>query len=50
MAFNGTWKPGEDAAMLKEGDFKTLTNMRYTDVGIKSVYGTSKINSTQLTV
>lgn len=47
--FSGRWRPAVDASLLGTGDFSTLTNMRYTRFGIKSVYGTSGINTTGLT-
>ncbi len=41
----GRWRPVTDGTQLGDGDFQTLTNMRYTDTGIKSVRGMTKINT-----
>ena len=49
VAYTGKWRPSIDGAMMAEGDMQTLTNMRYTDSGIKSISGMSKINTTALT-
>jgi hypothetical protein len=47
ITFSGKWKPAFSGTQLPDGDFQTLTNMRYTDApGIKSVLGISKINTT----
>ena len=45
IALNGRWRPAIDGTQLGEGDFQTLTNMRYTDTSIKSVEGMTKINT-----
>ena len=50
IPMTGKWKPVFDGTQLAEGDFRTLTNMRYNDTpGIKQVCGMSKINSTAIT-
>lgn len=38
-----------DATELGQGDFQSLSNMRYTQTGIVSIKGMSKINSTPVT-
>jgi len=49
MPFSGKWRPALEPGQLDEGDFRTLTNMRYTTApGIRSVKGMSKINTTAL--
>jgi hypothetical protein len=45
IPLSGKWKPVFTGPQLKEGDFKVLTNIRYTDsLGIKSILGMSKVN------
>lgn len=49
IPMSGKWRPKPNANQLKEGDFRTLTNMRYTMApGIKSILGMSKINGTAI--
>uniref|UniRef100_A0A6H1ZA87 Putative baseplate wedge initiator n=1 Tax=viral metagenome TaxID=1070528 RepID=A0A6H1ZA87_9ZZZZ len=48
IPFTGRWRPAEDGTKMSEGDFQTLTNMRYTDTGIKSVRGMGVINSSAI--
>jgi hypothetical protein len=45
IPLNGKWRPSVDGTQMEKGDFQTLTNMRYTDTGIKSVSGMTKINT-----
>ena len=50
LGLTGKWRPAHDGTQLADGDFQTLTNMRYTDApGIKSISGMTKINTTPLT-
>lgn len=37
-----------DPSQLAKGDFQSLSNMRYTDKGIRSIRGNTKINTTAL--
>jgi len=48
IPFTGAWKPSRLGPQMQDGDFRTLTNFRYTQKGIRSVKGMSKINSTTL--
>lgn len=51
MPLSGNWRPALEPGQLEEGDFRVLTNMRYTLApGIKSVKGMSKVNTTALAV
>jgi len=51
MPFSGRWRPVLEPGQLEEGDFRVLTNMRYTKApGIKAIKGMSKINATALSV
>ncbi|MCP4668835.1 MAG: hypothetical protein GY849_21060, partial [Deltaproteobacteria bacterium] len=47
--FSGAWLPDFDPALMGPENFRTLTNMRYTDGSIEGVQGYSKINTTALT-
>jgi hypothetical protein len=50
IPLSGKWKPVFTGPQLKEGDFKALTNMRYTDsLSIKSILGMSKVNPDAIT-
>jgi hypothetical protein len=50
IPLSGKWKPVFTGPQLKEGDFKVLTNMRYTDsLSIKSILGMSKVNPDRIT-
>ncbi|OHB71477.1 MAG: hypothetical protein A2W23_03100 [Planctomycetes bacterium RBG_16_43_13] len=50
IPLTGRWRTSVDGTQLSEGDFQVLTNMRYTNAGIRSVSGMTKINpSTALT-
>lgn len=42
---SGRWKPVVTGVQLASGDFRVLTNMRYTDKSIQAVKGMSKINT-----
>lgn len=46
IPLSGRWRTSVDGTQLSEGDFQTLQNMRYTDAGIKSIKGMTKINTT----
>ena len=46
--FKGGWYPDVDPALLGPENFKTLQNMRYTDLSIQGVSGYTKINTTAL--
>lgn len=46
IPLTGRWRTSVDGTQLSEGDFQTLSNMRYTNAGIRSVSGMTKINST----
>ena len=48
IPLTGRWRPSVDGTELTEGDFQTLTNMRYGEVTPKSVRGMTKINSTAI--
>lgn len=45
IPLTGRWRTSVDGTQLSEGDFQVLTNMRYTNAGIRSVSGMTKINS-----
>jgi hypothetical protein len=46
LGLTGKWRPVHDGTQLADGDFQTLTNMRYTDApGIKSISGMTAINT-----
>lgn len=46
VPLSGKWRPKIDGTQMGEGDFQTLTNMRYTDApGIRSISGMTKINT-----
>ena len=45
LPLSGRWRPALDGTELDEGDFQTLTNMRYGEKTPKSVTGMTKINS-----
>ena len=50
IPITGRWRTSVDGTQLFEGDFQVLSNMRYTNAGIRSVSGMTKINpSTALT-
>lgn len=49
IPLTGKWRPALDGTQLEEGDFQTLQNMRYADVGIQSIHGHSIINSAGVT-
>ena len=44
--FKGEWLPDVDSTKIGPDNFKTLQNMRYTNEGIESIKGYSKINTT----
>ena len=44
IPMSGRWKPTFPGTQLANGDFRVLTNMRYTEKGIQAVRGISKIN------
>ncbi|HLE87592.1 MAG TPA: LamG domain-containing protein [Candidatus Brocadiaceae bacterium] len=46
IPLTGRWRTSVDGTQLSEGDFQVLTNMRYTNAGIRSVSGMTKINTT----
>lgn len=46
IPLTGRWRTSVDGTQLEEGDFQVLSNMRYTNAGIRSVSGMTKINST----
>ena len=48
IPFTGHWKPAFSGVQLAKGDFRTLTNMRYSNKAIVAVKGMSKINTTVL--
>jgi hypothetical protein len=51
MPLSGRWRPSLEAGQLEEGDFRVLTNMRYTQApGIKAIKGMSKINTSALSI
>jgi len=45
IPLNGKWRPSLDGTQMENGDFQTLSNMRYTDASIKSITGMTKINT-----
>ena len=49
IPLTGRLKTSIDGTQLTEGDFQLLSNMRYTDAGIRSISGMTKINTTALT-
>lgn len=48
IPMTGAWKPRASGMQMGAGDFRTLTNMRYTQKGIRGVKGMSKVNTTLL--
>lgn len=49
IALTGRMITSIDPTQLGKGDFQNLANCRYTDAGIRSVRGMTKINSTPVT-
>ena len=44
IPLSGKWRPAIDGTELGEGDFQTLTNMRYGEITPKSITGMTKIS------
>jgi len=49
FAFDGTWMPSKDAALIGPSNFQKLINMRYIDGGIEGVTGYTEVNTTPIT-
>lgn len=49
IPITGKLRTSVDGTQLSEGDFQVLQNMRYTNAGIKSISGMTKINNSALT-
>ena len=47
--FDGEWLPSVDAALIGAKNYRTLTNMRYTEGGIEGVNGYFDFNATAIT-
>jgi len=48
IPFTGRWRPAFPGVALAAGDFRVLTNLRYSEKAIVTVKGMSKINTTAL--
>jgi len=48
IPLTGRWRPAFPGVALAAGDFRILTNMRYSEKAIVAVKGMSKINTTAL--
>lgn len=48
IPITGRWRTSVDGTQLSEGDFQVLQNMQYTNAGIKSISGMTKINTSAL--
>lgn len=45
---DGAWLPAFDSLRIGPQNYRTLQNLRYTDTGLESVSGSSKVNTTAL--
>jgi hypothetical protein len=46
--FNGAWMPDVDSNLIGPENYQTLENLRYTDEGLESVNGYTRVNPTTI--